>query len=214
MRGAKMQRKLGSGAARMWAWALLCLIGGPATYAQSPVARAPGAPSEPWVVGGQILRASAHAVRVIDSRNVYSITLALPRLVGSVQAARQPDIPKAFRVDVLGGATDVQQAWRDELLPALPPADEDMLRRAYASLAPGGRLLITFAPGKGTTVSVNGSEVLQQPGAGLIDAYSQLWLYDQPLSRELQRSLHVWGRRGNHPSLSTQGKLSPAPGKE
>lgn len=214
MRPGKMLRRAVSRRPATWAVAALWLCMGAGSYAQSPVASAPGAPSKPWVVGGQTLRASAHAVRVIDSHNVYSITFALPRLIGSVQAARQPDIPKAFRVDIMAGAAKVHEAWRDELLPALSPAEEDMLRKAYADLAPGDRLAITFAPGAGTTVKVDGRAVLQQPGAGLIDAYTQLWFYDQPLSRELQRSLHVWGRRGNHPSLSTQGKLSPAPGKE
>ncbi len=79
---------------------------------------------------------------------------------------------------------------------SLPPAELAPLRErlatlhaAYRDVEPGDRYALTYVPGRGTELSLNGSPLVTVPGADFARAYFGIWLGEQPVNRGLRDRL-------------------------
>lgn len=63
------------------------------------------------------------------------------------------------------------------------------LHRVYENVRPGDRYALTYVPGIGTELSLNGVVKARVPGADFAAAYFSIWLGDQPLDAALKRAL-------------------------
>ena len=76
-------------------------------------------------------------------------------------------------------ATDLS-ALRDRL---------EILNKAYKDVRPGDDYVLTYVPGKGTTLRLNGSPLVTVPGRDFASAYFRIWLGDDPISAPMRDSL-------------------------
>jgi hypothetical protein len=70
----------------------------------------------------------------------------------------------------------------------LQPRIEEM-NRLYRDVAPGDRYALTYLPGVGTELSLNGAPLGRVAGAGFGAAMFSIWLGDVPLDSDLKRRL-------------------------
>lgn len=144
-------------------------------------------------VDGQTLQLAGHGTRTqwffIE---LYRLGLYLPRDVRDPQAIQQPDVPKALHAQIRydGSLPDrIPQAWRSELMPALTEQQQHALRRHYQTLSQGDVITITYAPGTGTVVRVNGTPIFEDTGHEVMAAFLDLWIGRNPVSEDLKQAL-------------------------
>jgi len=65
----------------------------------------------------------------------------------------------------------------------------DRIDRAYRDVKPGDRYALTYLPGKGTELSLNGTPLLVVEGADFAAAYFSIWLGAKPIDDNLKREL-------------------------
>lgn len=63
------------------------------------------------------------------------------------------------------------------------------LNAAYMDVKPGDRYALTYVPGRGTALSLNGKEICRIDGADFAAAYFRIWLGEKPSSRSLKKAL-------------------------
>ena len=63
------------------------------------------------------------------------------------------------------------------------------LNAAYMDVKPGDRYSLTYVPGRGTALSLNGKEICRIEGADFAAAYFRIWLGEKPSSRSLKKAL-------------------------
>ncbi len=63
------------------------------------------------------------------------------------------------------------------------------LNRAYLDVKPGDRYTLTWVPGKGTTLRLNGNALVTVEGADFAATYFQIWLGKEPISSPLRDQL-------------------------
>lgn len=68
------------------------------------------------------------------------------------------------------------------------------LNRSYVNVKPGDRYTLTYVPGKGTTLRLNGNPLVTVEGADFAAAYFRIWLGDDPISPQLRDLLLGKGR--------------------
>ncbi len=68
------------------------------------------------------------------------------------------------------------------------------LNRAYVDVKPGDRYTLTYVPGKGTTLRLNGNPLVTIEGADFAAAYFRIWLGEDPISPQLRDLLLGKGR--------------------
>ena len=68
------------------------------------------------------------------------------------------------------------------------------LNRAYVDVKPGDRYTLTYVPGKGTTLRLNGNPLVTVEGADFATAYFRIWLGEDPISPQLRDLLLGKGR--------------------
>ena len=69
---------------------------------------------------------------------------------------------------------------------------EDRLRRlneAYQDVEKGDIYALTYLPGKGTTLSLNGDPLVTVEGADFANAYFSIWLGEHPVKTSFRRQL-------------------------
>lgn len=142
-------------------------------------------------VGGEQLPLVGHGVRESFFMSLYAVGLYLPEDSSDLSYIRSDDIPKSIRIKVLwdGSMPDIPQSWSDELWPVLPEHDTTTLRRRYRNLNEGDLIRAEYAPGQGTTLYLNGEEIVSEPGATLINGMLDIWLGGTPVSENLKRLL-------------------------
>jgi hypothetical protein len=77
-------------------------------------------------------------------------------------------------------------------------ARADHLASAYEDVEPGDRYALTYLPGVGTRLSLNGETRATIPGADFAAAYFGIWLGDEPLDEPLRDQLLTPGRAELH----------------
>jgi hypothetical protein len=68
------------------------------------------------------------------------------------------------------------------------------LNRAYVDVKSGDRYTLTYVPGKGTTLRLNGNPLVTVEGADFAAAYFRIWLGEDPISPQLRDLLLGKGR--------------------
>lgn len=65
----------------------------------------------------------------------------------------------------------------------------DRMNRHYRDIKPGDRYALTYVPGRGTELSLNGTPLVTIEGDDFAGAYFAIWLGPQPIDRELKDKL-------------------------
>ena len=65
----------------------------------------------------------------------------------------------------------------------------DRIDQAYRDVKAGDRYALTYLPGKGTELSLNGSPLLVVEGADFAAAYFSIWLGEKPIDDGLKKEL-------------------------
>ena len=65
----------------------------------------------------------------------------------------------------------------------------DRLHRAYRDVEPGDRYTLTYVPGRGTELALNGRTIATVEGADFARAYFGIWLGEKPLDAGLRDAL-------------------------
>lgn len=63
------------------------------------------------------------------------------------------------------------------------------INRAYSGVAEGDRSSLTYRPGSGTTLMINGEPVATIEGKDFAQLYFDIWLGEQPTSKSMKQSL-------------------------
>ncbi len=135
---------------------------------------------------------SGCGTREVLWHDVYAIGLYFPAPVRDQAAVLDPAQAKTVRIQVLFQGDfpeDMPEEWRDHL--------DDLLRRdifrtfkdLYRELETGNVVTLSYAPETGTKVALNGDLTIQTAGHKTIDAFLNLWLGAEPVSKNLRRLL-------------------------
>lgn len=89
---------------------------------------------------------------------------------------------------VQGGDTLLARNVKAETLAALRGRLE-LINRAYRDVREGDSYTLTYVPGKGTTLRLNGSPLVTIPGQDFAAAYFRIWLGDDPISESMRDAL-------------------------
>ena len=128
--------------------------------------------------------------------DAYVSALYLPSDVASTQVLS--DVPKRLEIEYFwaiaaedfGPAADtiLRRQYDEETLAPLRDRIEEM-SAAYRDVEPGDRYAIEYVPGRGTTLSWNGEEIVNVPGADFAAVYFAVWLGSDPVDAGLKREL-------------------------
>ncbi len=149
------------------------------------------------IVGGETLPLRGVGLLVyrwvIDA---YVAALYLPADVASTQALS--DVPKRLEIEYFwalaaedfGPAADmILRSQYDEATLAPLRDRMDQMSAAYRAVEPGDRYALDYVPGRGTTLSWNGEELVTVPGADFASVYFAVWLGSEPADASLKRQL-------------------------
>jgi hypothetical protein len=139
--------------------------------------------------GSGLLRAMVFA-------KVYVAALYLPKDIDSKLALS--DVPKRLEVEYLrsiagedfGSATNkkisdnVDPQTYEQLLPRI-----EYHNSLYQDVQPGDRYALTYIPGKGTELTLNGKSKGTVEGADFAAALFSIWLGPKPISESLKKEL-------------------------
>lgn len=108
------------------------------------------------------------------------------------------DVPKRLELSYfwdiagadIGDAGDklVAQNVDAETLTRLRP-QLDQIRSLYENVRPGDRYALTYVPGRGTELALNGKPKGTIPGADFARAYFAIWLGAKPIDADLKKQL-------------------------
>lgn len=89
---------------------------------------------------------------------------------------------------IKGGDTLLARNVKAETLAALRERLE-LINRAYRDVREGDSYTLTYVPGKGTTLRLNGSPLVTIAGQDFAAAYFRIWLGDDPISESMRDAL-------------------------
>lgn len=127
---------------------------------------------------------------------VYVAALYLPEEIPSADVLK--DVPKRMEfhyfVDIK--AEEFSEAAAPYLAKNVSP-DElsriepkvDAINRLYQDVSKGDRYTLTYKPGEGTELALNGEVLGTIPGFDFASAYYRIWLGDDPLDEGLKEAL-------------------------
>ncbi len=139
---------------------------------------------------------NAALLRYMKVLKAYVAALYLP--VGTAPEAVLDDVPKrleiSYMVPIKGG--DFAKG-ADPVLARNQGAAElerlrsriDRLHAAYRDVKPGDRYALTYLPGRGTELTLNGTLLVVIEGADFASAYFGIWLGREPIDAKLKRDL-------------------------
>lgn len=143
-------------------------------------------------VQGAQLQLAGCAAREELWTDLYAVSLYLP--AGATGAARMIDdqTPKLVRLDVTynGEVPDgLPSEWKERLQQRVSQEFIQTLQNQYNKLRGGDTVRISYAPGSGTILSVNGNTIVTQPASELMNAMMQVWIGPNPVSDNIKRHL-------------------------
>lgn len=107
-------------------------------------------------------------------------------------APRRLELSYFWSIDGAMFGDAAEQSLRASLAPAEYAALEQRLATlhdAYRDVSPGDRYALTYLPGRGTELSLNGAPLVSVPGDDFAHAYFGIWLGEKPLSPDLRADL-------------------------
>lgn len=134
---------------------------------------------------------------------VYDLGLYLPQDLPSTDVFL--DAPKRleFRYSVSIKAEEFGEAAAPYLAENVPPAELvklqtriNAINSLYRDVKSGDRYTLTYLPGKGTELALNGTVLGVISGADFAAAYFRIWLGEHPISESMRRSLLQPLKRG------------------
>ena len=126
----------------------------------------------------------------------YVAALYLPADVPSTQVLS--DVPKRLELEYFwqidgadfGPAAESIMQRQFDARTLAPLRDRiELLHAAYRDVEPGDRYVLEYVPGNGTTLSLNGEEIIATPGADFAAVYFAVWLGSDPIDTSLRRQL-------------------------
>lgn len=108
------------------------------------------------------------------------------------------DVPKRLEIEYFWAlkAKDIVKASQKLLTDNVDGQTLQRLQRQvvrmhslYEDIRPGDRYALTYLPGRGTFLSLNGEYKGVVPGADFAAAYFSIWLGDQPMDSSLKHQL-------------------------
>lgn len=139
-------------------------------------------------VDGQALVLNGMALRKKFIVKVYVASLYLSAKESQADKILKADSPRQMVMNFLYavGKDKMVEAWSEGLANNTPNASADV-KQAFAQLAgfmedipKGGKIVLTYVPGTGTKVEVNGKTKGTLPGKATADAILNTWLGPKP----------------------------------
>lgn len=124
--------------------------------------------------------------------DLYAVSLYLPREMASVARMTDDGVPKLVRLDVTydGKVPDgLPSEWKQRLREHVSQEFLQTLEAHYNTLRGGDTVRVSYTPGGGTTLSVNGRTVATRPGGELMNAMLKLWVGPDPVSQDIKSQL-------------------------
>jgi len=182
-----MQRRLA------WALPLILFVALEARAAELEGVRFPTS----YAAGGKTLTLSgAGLMRWKYVIKAYVAALYLGS--GAASADVFEDVPKRLEIEYFYGfdAADFVKVTRDRIRLNVPAVEFEALRpridalnRLYRNVSPGDRYALTYLPGIGTELSLNGSLLGTVAGSDLAKALFAIWLGSVPVDDSLKQAL-------------------------
>jgi hypothetical protein len=127
---------------------------------------------------------------------VYVAALYLPEEIPSEDALKDVLKRMEFHYFVDITAEEFAEAAAPYLASNVPPDQlasigpkVDAINRLYRDVSKGDRYTLTYKPGEGTELALNGEILGVIPGFDFAAAYYRIWLGDDPLDEDLKRAL-------------------------
>ncbi len=149
------------------------------------------------IIGGKPLPLrNAALLRYLKVIKAYVAALYLP--VGVKAEHVLSDVPKrlelSYLVSIKGpdfdkGAAPVLQRNQTPAERAKLQRRIDRINAAYKDVTPGDRYSLTYLPGRGTELALNGTPLIVIEGADFAAAYFGIWLGREPIDEKLKRDL-------------------------
>ncbi len=142
--------------------------------------------------GGTALQLAGCATREELWTNLYTVSLYLPQPGAGVAAITDDRTAKVVRIDVTydGQVPDgLPATWKQGLQAQVSGEFLRTLQGLYNNLQSGDTVRVAYAPGSGSSMSVNGRVVATQPGGDLVNAMLRLWIGLNPVSENVKRLL-------------------------
>lgn len=139
---------------------------------------------------------NAALLRYLKFIKAYVAALYLPEGVKAEDVLR--DVPKRLEISYLvaingkdfgkGAAPTLERNQTPAELARLQ-SRIDRINAAYQDVQPGDRYAITYQPGRGTELALNGVPLTVIEGADFAAAYFGIWLGREPIDDKLKRDL-------------------------
>lgn len=143
-------------------------------------------------VGSTQLQLAGCSAREKLWMDLYVVSLYLPRDMAGVARMTDDGVPKLVRLDVTHDGkvpNGLPSEWRQRLQRHVSQEFMQTLESHYNNLRGGDTVRVSYTPGGGTTLSVNGNTVATRPGGDLMDAMLKLWVGQDPVSQDIKRDL-------------------------
>ena len=101
-------------------------------------------------------------------------------------------VAKLIRLDITydGQVPDgLPSTWKEQLQQHVSQEFQRTMSGLHDSLKGGDTVRVSFVPGRGTVVTVNGRQVATRPGDDALNAMLQLWTGPKPVSNDMKRLL-------------------------
>ena len=144
-------------------------------------------------VQGRQLQLAGCAAREELWMELYALSLYLPPGTPTDAARIRDDgTAKLLRLDVTYDGrvpNGLPEDWARRLRDEVSREFMRTLRNQYNDLKGGDTVRISYVPGQGTTLAVNGTAVATRPGSELMDSMLELWIGRDPVSGNMKRLL-------------------------
>lgn len=148
-------------------------------------------------IGGETVPLrNAALLRYLRFIKVYVAALYLPTSVPGEDVL--DDVPKRLEIaylvsfgkdDFAKGAAPVLERNLNATELAALQERIDRLNAAYRDVQPGDRYALTYTPGEGTELTLNGEPLITIEGADFASAYFGVWLGQEPIDNKLKQDL-------------------------
>ncbi len=139
---------------------------------------------------------NAALLRYLLVIKAYVAALYLPEGIGAEQVL--DNIPKRLEISYLvaikgsdfgKGAQPVLERNQSPQQLAQLRSRIDLINAAYLDVEPGDRYSLTYRPGTGTELALNGTPLITIEGEDFAAAYFGIWLGREPIDEKLKREL-------------------------
>lgn len=146
-------------------------------------------------VGGQPVVLNGIGLREKYMIDVYVAGLYLTSKTTSAEQAITQDAPKRIVMSMVRDLTkeqlaeSIQEAAAKQSLSAEAQAGIDQLSGWMAAVPEGGKVVLDYIPGQGTSLSISGSSKGTVAGTATMQAIWRIYLGSPPVTEDLRRGL-------------------------